>query len=142
MGKRGNAANDSDEDWDSKPATKRRRRNRKRYTDEDGDEAFHCSVTAPEAVPDDDNPMPDFVDIMTGAPVSKPTISPYGHVLGYDTWTMLLRTSKAKNLCPFTMQKMTRRSLVKLTKANYDEHKEKIVNITEDQKKLMLQISG
>lgn len=139
--KRGNGDDDSDGEWDAKPA-KKRRRQRKRYTDDDGDEAFHCSVTAPEQTVDEDNPMPDFVDIMTGMPVSKPAISPYGHVLGYETWTMLIRTSKAKNMCPFTMQKLTRRSLVKLTKDNYDEYKDQIVNITNEQRQLMSSINS
>jgi len=139
--KRGNGDNDSDEEWDAKPS-KRRRRNRKRYADDDGDEAFHCSVTAPEVEEDDDNPMPDFIDIMTGNGVQKPAISPYGHVLGYETWTMLLRTSKQKNMCPFTLQKLTRRSLVKLTKDNYDEYKDQITNITEEQKQLMSTINN
>jgi len=133
--KRKRGDNDSDGEWD-KP-TKRRRRNRKRYTDDDGDEAFSCSVTAPEIEEDADNPMSDFVDIMTGTGVVKPAISPYGHVLGYETWTMLLRTSKHKNICPFTMQKLTRRSLVKLTKDNYDDYKDQIKNITDEQKEQM-----
>lgn len=93
-------------------------------------------------VEDDNNPMPDFVDIMTGTGVVKPAISPHGHVLGYETWTMLLRTSKLKNMCPFTMQPMTRRSLIKLTKDNYDEHKDKIKNVTEEEKALMAQINS
>merc|ERR1711971_135650 len=96
---------------------------------DDGD--FHCSVSVEKKVEDkEDNPMADFVDIMTGTGVEKPAISPYGHVLGYETWTMLLRTAKHKNVCPFTMQKLTRRSLVKLTKANYDEYKAQIKNIS------------
>jgi len=136
-----NNGDDSDGEWDAKP-TKRRRRARKRYTDDDGDEVFSCSVKAPEIVQDDDNPMPDFIDIMTGAGVEKPAISPYGHVLGYETWTMLLRTSKHKNVCPFTMQKLTRRSLIKLTKDNYEEHKENIVNITDEQKQLMASLNN
>merc|ERR1712129_82980 len=104
------------------------KRKRKRKNDDD-DEDFHCSVSV-EAKIDEDNPMADFVDIMTGMEVEKPAISPYGHVLGYETWTMLLRTSKHKNVCPFTMQKLTRRSLVKLTKANYEEYKGQIKNIS------------
>merc|ERR1712113_923837 len=83
--KRGNN-DDSDEDWDAGSKAKRRRRNNSNNEE-------------------DDNPMPDFTDIMTGVGVVKPAISPYGHVLGYDTWTKILRTSKHKNMCPFTLQK-------------------------------------
>jgi len=131
-------------DEDAPPASKRRRRNnRRRRGGDDDDEAFHCSVsTAAQSKEDDENPMADFVDIMTGTAVVRPAISPYGHVLGYETWTMLLRTSKHKNLCPFTMQRMTRRSLVKLTKANYQEYKGKIVNITDEQKAQMALINN
>ena len=32
-----------------------------------------------------------------------PTISPYGHVLGYDTWMKVLNRDP-KNTCPFTKQ--------------------------------------
>jgi len=133
----------SDEEWDAQPASKRRRRNNRRRGDDDDDEAFHCSLST--AVPsrvDDDNPMGDFVDIMTGTAVVRPAISPYGHVLGYETWTMLLRTSKHKDLCPFTMQRLTRRSLVKLTKDNYDEFKHKIKNITDEEKAQMALINN
>eukprot|EP00483_Globobulimina_turgida_P004814 UN04823 len=79
---------------------------------------------------------------MTGTVVVKPAISPYGHVLGYDTWTKILRTSKHKNLCPFTLQKMTRRSLVKLTKANWNDFDGRITNITQEQTDLLASING
>ena len=37
------------------------------------------------------------------AEVVKPAISPYGHVLGYDSWVKLLNR-EPKNTCPFTKQ--------------------------------------
>jgi len=118
---------DEDEDWDAGAKSRKKRKRAKKG--DDGD--FHCSVSVPaRKEEEDDNPMRDFIDIMTGTGVEKPAMSPYGHVLGYETWTMLLRTSKHKNVCPFTMQKLTRRSLVKLTKANYDEYKDQIRNIS------------
>lgn len=40
---------------------------------------------------------------MTMAEVVKPAISPYGHVLGYDSWVKLLNR-EPKNTCPFTKQ--------------------------------------
>ena len=80
--------------------------------------------------------IPNFIDVITGDHVLKPAISPYGHVLSYETWTKLLRASK-KNVCPFTLQKLTRRDLVKLTLNNIHDFKHRIKDITEDQKSIM-----
>merc|ERR1712129_465434 len=77
----------------------------------------------------------DMVDIMTGEALETPAISPYGHVMEYNSWCTVLRNPKTKNKCPFTKQKMTRRSLVKLDTDNIDEYKDKIVNITEEDMK-------
>ena len=41
--------------------------------------------------------------MMTYEEVVKPAISPYGHVLGYDTWIRVLNR-EPKNTCPFTKQ--------------------------------------
>lgn len=38
---------------------------------------------------------------MTMMPVVKPAISPYGHVMGYDSWVKVL-SKNPKNTCPFT----------------------------------------
>ena len=38
---------------------------------------------------------------MTMMPVQKPAISPYGHVMGYDSWVKVLNRDP-KNTCPFT----------------------------------------
>ena len=140
IGKKGSKKrkmNDDDANVGSKK--KKRRRNKKKYYDDSDEDTFHCKVHV-EPVVDDDNPMQDFVDIITGEKVVKPAISPYGHVLGYDTWTKILRTSKTKNVCPFTVQKMSRRDLIKLTKANYDEYKDQIRNITKEQLELQSQM--
>merc|ERR1712204_7475 len=81
----------------------------------------------------------DMVDIMTGEALETPAISPYGHVMEYNSWCTVLRNPKTKNKCPFTKQKMTRRSLVKLDTDNIEEYKEKIVNITEEDMKCLNQ---
>ena len=75
---------------------------------------------------------------MTMMPVQKPAISAYGHVMGYDSWVKVLNRDP-KNTCPFTKkvgksrmveaQKLTRRSLVKLTSENIDEYRDKIINV-------------
>jgi len=141
--KRKRKAKGSDDDDDFQPASKRRRRTNKKRRGGNDDDDFHCSLSSTVQPKDDDeNPMSDFIDIMTGTAVVRPAISPYGHVLGYETWTMLLRTSKHKDLCPFTMQRLTRRSLVKLTKENYADYKHKIKNITDEEKAQMALINN
>merc|ERR1712154_358483 len=72
----------------------------------------------------------DMVDIMTGDTLKQPAISPYGHVMEYNSWCNVLRNARTKNKCPFTKQKMTRRSLIKLDEDNIEQYKDKIVNIT------------
>merc|ERR1712154_619241 len=81
----------------------------------------------------------DMVDIMTGEALQTPAISPYGHVMEYNSWCSVLRNPKTKNMCPFTKQKMTRRSLVKLDADNIAEYKDKIVNITAEDMKCLNQ---
>merc|ERR1712039_947669 len=81
----------------------------------------------------------DMVDIMTGEALQTPAISPYGHVMEYNSWCSVLRNPKTKNKCPFTKQKMTRRSLVKLDADNIAEYKDKIVNITAEDMKCLNQ---
>jgi len=84
----------------------------------------------------EDDPMAvlkGMVDMMTGEAMVKPAISPYGHVMEYDSWCSILRSAKTKNRCPFTNGKITRRQLVKLDADNIDEYKDRIVNITADQ---------
>lgn len=75
--------------------------------------------------------LSNFIDWMTGEVVVKPAVSPSGYVLGYDSWTKVLRSPTSRNKCPFTRQSMTRRSLVKLTDENYHEFKDKIVNFSQ-----------
>ena len=106
-------------------------------TKDDNDEESSDDHETLQRHQSDDNPIPNYEDIITGDKVIKPAISPYGHVLSYGTWTKILSSSTHKNRCPFTLQKMSRRSLIKLTKANYKDHKDKIKNITDDQKNLM-----
>jgi len=82
----------------------------------------------------------EMTDIMTGDTMKRPAISPYGHVMEYDSWCSILRNAKTKNQCPFTKQKLTRRSLVKLDENNIEEYKDKIVNITRKEKKMLNKI--
>jgi len=131
--KRDGDNDNDDEDFTVQKKKKRKRAKKKKEYDSDDDGAFHCKVNVDVSSADLDNPMPDFKDIITGDCVVKPTMSPYGHVLSYDTWTKILRTAKTKNTCPFTCQKLTRRSLIKLTLENYDEYKDQIKGISEEE---------
>merc|ERR1712025_666461 len=74
-----------------------------------------------------------MTDMMTGEPMEKPAISPYGHVMEYDSWTSILRNAKTKNKCPFTQQTLTRRQLVKLDASNIEQYKDQIVNVAAEQ---------
>jgi len=109
-----------------RPAKKKKRVKNDSDTDSDVD----IRVKEMESDSDDEygNPIPDFIDPINGCPVEQPAISPYGHVCGYSNWTKILRTGKFKNTCPFTKKPLGRRELVKLTRANYDEFKDKIIN--------------
>merc|ERR1712013_286883 len=87
-----------------------------------------------EAV-EEDGPMSvlaNVTDLITGERVTKPAMSPYGHVMEYDSWCSILRNPKTKNKCPFTQKPMTRRQLIKLDEDNIEQYKEQIVNLTAD----------
>mmetsp|Transcript_19279 Transcript_19279/g.49422 ORF Transcript_19279/g.49422 Transcript_19279/m.49422 type:complete len:223 (-) Transcript_19279:2836-3504(-) len=77
---------------------------------------------------DDDNPLPDHIDPITLDVVERPAISPYGHVMGYDTWVRCLSFSEPKDRCPFTKNTLKLRQLVKLTKDNIHLYKDKIIS--------------
>ena len=64
-------------------------------------------------------------DPITKEFMEKPAISPYGHVLEYSSWMNMLK--KKPEICPFTNKKLTRRDLIKLTKENLKDFKDKIV---------------
>lgn len=121
---------------EGKKSTKGKKKGKKskKTEEEKNDPSFTSSAAAPDPVVDVTNPLPELIDMITNAPVIQPAISPYGHVLGYQTWTRILRaTGKGKNTCPFTKQKLTRRQLRKLTHENIEQYKAKIVNLTQEE---------
>ncbi|KAI8814726.1 hypothetical protein BJ742DRAFT_765944 [Cladochytrium replicatum] len=77
---------------------------------------------------DDENPLPGFIDPITLDEVVRPAISPYGHVMSYDSWVRCLASEDRKNICPLTKQTLTKRELVILTPENIHEYRDKIVN--------------
>ncbi|KAF0384656.1 Homeodomain-like DNA binding domain-containing transcription factor [Gigaspora margarita] len=80
---------------------------------------------------EDENPLPGFIDPITLEEVVKPAISPYGHVMGYDSWVRCLSSEPKKNICPLTKKPLTKRELVILTMDNIEQYRSKIVNRNE-----------
>ncbi|ETO19539.1 hypothetical protein RFI_17691, partial [Reticulomyxa filosa] len=116
------------------PPSKRRRTTRNSKKAEKEDPLFKPSSQIKLNSSEDNNPLPDFIDIMTGEIARQPTLSPYGHVLGYETWCKILRNPAAKDTCPFTKQKLSRRSLIKLNKENIDLYRNSIRNFNDTEK--------
>ncbi|KAJ2490127.1 hypothetical protein IWW37_003395 [Coemansia sp. RSA 2050] len=81
---------------------------------------------------DPNNPLPDLIDPITLEPVSKPAISPFGHVMGYNSWVRCLMfppEGSQRNICPLTKKPMSKRDLVILTFDNIEQYRDKIVNL-------------
>ncbi|KAJ2798560.1 hypothetical protein H4R20_004778, partial [Coemansia guatemalensis] len=81
---------------------------------------------------DPSNPLPDLVDPITLEPVTKPAISPYGHVMGYNSWVRCLMfppEGSQRNICPLTKKPLSKRDLVILTYDNIELFRDKIVNM-------------
>ncbi|CAG8735272.1 12437_t:CDS:2, partial [Cetraspora pellucida] len=72
---------------------------------------------------EDENPLPGFIDPITLEEVVKPAISPYGHVMGYDSWVRCLSSEPKKNICPLTKKPLTKRELVILTMDNIEQYR-------------------
>ncbi|KAJ2783659.1 hypothetical protein H4R18_001569 [Coemansia javaensis] len=81
---------------------------------------------------DPDNPLPDLIDPITLEPVTKPAISPFGHVMGYNSWVRCLMfppEGSRRNICPLTKNPLSKRDLVVLTYDNIEQYRSKIVNM-------------
>ena len=73
------------------------------------------------------NPIPGYIDMITQKPMEIPALSPDGYALDYNTWLKLLNEKKVN---PFTQNHLTsKRQLTILTIDNFDEYKDKIVNL-------------
>lgn len=75
-----------------------------------------------------ENPLPGFIDAITKTEVVRPAISPYGHILSYDTWLKCLLNGDRKNTCPLTNQPLHKRQLIFLTFENIGMYRDKIIN--------------
>ena len=67
-----------------------------------------------------------MIDDITNELIQVPTLAPDGYVLDYNTWIKVLST---KNESPFTRMPVHKRELIILTVDNFDEYKEKIINL-------------
>ncbi|KAJ2550822.1 hypothetical protein EV175_003925 [Coemansia sp. RSA 1933] len=99
----------------------------------DEESAFESDLgAAAAAVIDPDNPLPELIDPITLEPVSKPAISPSGHVMDYNSWVRCLMfppEGSQRNVCPLTKKPLSKRDLVVLTYDNIDQYRHKIVNL-------------
>lgn len=68
---------------------------------------------------------------MTMSAVKNPTLSPFGHIMSYDVWVKVL-SKIPKNTCPFTHQRLTRRSLIKLNAENIEKHLDSVLKVKPD----------
>ncbi|KAJ3067664.1 hypothetical protein HDU98_009129 [Podochytrium sp. JEL0797] len=82
-------------------------------------ESVSYEAPSPPRFSDPLNPLPGFIDPITLEEVVRPAISPYGHVVGYDTWVSCLNNK----MCPFTKKPLSRRDLIILTLDNIDEYR-------------------
>jgi|UniRef100_A0A7S4CW43 hypothetical protein len=73
-----------------------------------------------------ENPLPNFIDQITGDVVVQPCISPQGYVAGKRSWLAALEKRHGK--CPFTNVKTSHRGLILLTSDNIAEHRDNIKN--------------
>eukprot|EP01080_Neovahlkampfia_damariscottae_P012754 gene12754-7030_t len=133
--KRGNNSQDDDIEFEKKL------RKKKKKDSEDDDEIIYASSNSnddQDLTPTESNytsfkstrlanPLPGFKDPITMEQIVKPTISPYGHVMGYDTWLRIL-SQEPKNKCPFTKQDLFKRDLIKLNFDNISKYQDLIKN--------------
>ena len=81
-----------------------------------------------------ENPLPEFIDAITCAPVVRPAISPYGHVLSYATWLRCLLQGDRRNTCPLTNQPLHKRQLIFVTPENIEMYRDRIIGLNCDNK--------
>ena len=125
----------------AKPKAKAKTRSRSRTTAKSTKRQRAAAAKAKAKKPRFVGPetLPGFRDPMTGDKVDDLAISPYGHIMSYQSWMRVLQpcfdeesesfTKKKTNTCPFTSQRLTRRQLIKLDRSNIDDYRDKILNL-------------
>ena len=127
-------ADDSDADlmtgvpsrWSALERGERSRRRAERAAGGDGGAATDADApTTTDASADAPPPLlPGAIDPITLAPVVDPAVCPHGHVMGLATWRAVLAETGA---CPFTREPLSRDRVTKLTAANVDRWRERLV---------------
>jgi hypothetical protein len=73
------------------------------------------------------NPLPGVADPVTNIPMTMPAMSPDGYVCDYTTWLKIFAETKVN---PFTQLPIrSKRQLVVLTIDNFEEYRDRIVNL-------------
>lgn len=107
--------------------SQRRRKNSVTDTDDHDADAFDAASHFNEQQAFD-NPLPNFIDPISLEPVVRPAISPYGHVMSYESWIRCLnQPGEHKNICPLTKKPLKKRELILLTFDNIDAYRNKII---------------
>lgn len=70
-----------------------------------------------------------FVDPITLEPISKPAMSPFGHVMEYESWMRILTLGPTKGVCPLTKNPLSHRDIIVLTADNLDMYKSQIISM-------------
>ncbi|KAI9226722.1 MAG: hypothetical protein DHS80DRAFT_18313, partial [Piptocephalis tieghemiana] len=65
-----------------------------------------------------ENPLPDLIDPITLDEVVRPAISPYGHVMSWESWVKCLDKDEGENRCPLTKNRLEKHQLKLLTLEN------------------------
>ena len=90
-----------------------------------GEAADADAPTAPTDAEDGAPPLlPGAIDPITLAPVVDPAVCPHGHVMGLATWRAVLAETGA---CPFTREPLSRDRVTRLTAANVERWRERLV---------------
>eukprot|EP00948_MAST-09A_sp_MAST-9A-sp1_P004079 g4079.t1 len=120
-------------------AKKKRRRKKRRNewdSDDEADDLYIIQAAKRSRSSNEPELLLGFKDPMTRMRCDDPAISPFGHVMSYQSWMRVLiprqdetgSSHHEKNTCPFTKQKLSHRSLVKLDKENLKDYIGKICN--------------
>ncbi|KAI9474683.1 hypothetical protein BX667DRAFT_470091 [Coemansia mojavensis] len=128
----GGDSDTSDGDYHVSAASRRRCTRRRNAGSSHAASDNESGLESDSSPADPSNPLPDLIDPITLEPVAKPAISPYGHVMGYNTWVRCLLfppEGSQRNVCPLTKKPLSKRDLVVLTLDNIDQYRDKIVNL-------------
>ncbi|RKP13475.1 hypothetical protein BJ684DRAFT_16128 [Piptocephalis cylindrospora] len=79
-----------------------------------------------------ENPLPDLIDPITLDEVIRPAISPYGHVMSWESWVKCLDKEEGENRCPLTKNRLEKHQLKLLTLSNIHAYRMKRRNETKE----------